>query len=183
MDTDTTMNKGSHEKIITAFKNHEYDILIGTQMISKGLDFPLVTLVGVINADASLNIPDFRSSERTFALLDQVSGRAGRSNLKGNVIIQTFNPDNYIYENVKNHDYEAFYRNEMDIRKKLKYPPYYFLTSLKIVSSEYELASKEALKVKRFLESNLQKSTIILGPTTANVFRLNNTYRFQIILK
>lgn len=183
MDTDTTVNKGSHEKIITAFKNHEYDILIGTQMISKGLDFPLVTLVGVINADASLNIPDFRSSERTFALLDQVSGRAGRSNLKGNVIIQTFNPDNYIYENVKNHDYEAFYRNEMDIRKKLKYPPYYFLTSLKIVSSEYELASKEALKVKRFLESNLQKSTIILGPTTANVFRLNNTYRFQIILK
>lgn len=183
MDTDTTVNKGSHEKIITAFKNHEYDILIGTQMISKGLDFPLVTLVGVINADASLNIPDFRSSERTFALLDQVSGRAGRSNLKGNVIIQTFNPDNYIYENVKNHDYEAFYRNEMDIRKKLKYPPYYFLTSLKIISSEYELASKEALKVKRFLESNLQKSTIILGPTTANVFRLNNTYRFQIILK
>ena len=183
MDTDTTANKGSHEKIINAFKNHEYDILIGTQMISKGLDFPLVTLVGVINADASLNIPDFRSSERTFELLDQVAGRAGRSGLKGNVIIQTFNPDNYIFENVKNHDYESFYQNEMTIRKKLKYPPYYFLTSIKIISPEYELASKEATKVKSFLEKKLQKSTIILGPTTANVFRINNTYRFQIIIK
>ena len=94
MDVDTTSNKGAHEKIINDFKEHKYDILLGTQMISKGLDFPLVTLVGVINADSSLNIPDFRSGERTFELLSQVAGRAGRSNLAGRVIIQTFNPDN-----------------------------------------------------------------------------------------
>ena len=92
MDTDTTQTKGSHQKIIDAFANHDYDILLGTQMISKGLDFPLVTLVGVINADTSLNIPDFRSNEKTFALLSQVAGRAGRSNKPGEVLIQTYNP-------------------------------------------------------------------------------------------
>ena len=95
MDADTTRNKGSHEDIINKFKNHEYDILLGTQMISKGLDFPLVTLVGIINADTTLNMPDFRSAERTYSLLSQVSGRAGRSELEGEVILQTFNPDNY----------------------------------------------------------------------------------------
>ena len=183
MDADTTSKKGMHEKIIDDFKNHQYDILIGTQMISKGLDFPLVTTVGVINADASLNIPDFRSSERTFSLLDQVAGRAGRSNKKGNVIIQTFNPDNYIFTNVSNHSYEDFYKEELDIRKKLKYPPYYFITSLKIISKDYEIASKMATKAKRYLDNNLDDKFIILGPTTANVFKINNTYRFQIIIK
>ncbi len=183
MDADTTTKKGSHEKIIDDFKNHNYDILIGTQMISKGLDFPLVTTVGVINADASLNIPDFRSSERTFSLLDQVAGRAGRSDKKGTVIIETFNPDNYLFEDIKKHDYEAFYNEEVKIRKILKYPPYYLLTSIKIVSKDYEIASKNASKVKKYLSSNLDDRFIILGPTTANVFKINNTYRFQILIK
>ena len=183
MDADTTKNKGAHEDIINRFKNYEFDILLGTQMISKGLNFPLVTLVGVINADATLNIPDFRSSERTFALLSQVSGRAGRSSLPGEVIIQTTNPDNFTLKCVKNHDYETFYNYEMLNRHKLDYPPYYFLTSLKIASKDYELASKEITKVRQYLQKKLDKDTIILGPTTASIFKINNIYRFQIILK
>lgn len=183
MDADTTRNKGAHEDIINKFKNHEYDILLGTQMISKGLNFPLVTLVGVINADATLNIPDFRSGERTFALLSQVSGRAGRSNLPGEVIIQTFNPDNFTLKCVKNHDYMKFYNYEMHNRHKLDYPPYYFLTSIKIASKDYKLASNEITKVKKYLEENIAKTTIILGPTPASMFKINNIYRFQIIIK
>lgn len=183
MDVDTTSKKGSHEKILEDFKNHKYDILIGTQMISKGLDFPLVTVVGVINADTSLNIPDFRSSERTFSLLDQVAGRAGRGELEGKVLIQTYNPDNYILNCVINHNYDKFYEYETDIRRKLDYPPYYFLTSVKIISKDYEEASKEAKKAYKFLKDNLAKDTIILGPTTALIFKQNNLYRFQIILK
>ena len=183
MDADTTSNKGSHEDIINKFKNHEYDILLGTQMISKGLNFPLVTLVGIINADATLNIPDFRSGERTFSLLSQVSGRAGRSTLPGEVILQTFNPDNFTLKCVQENDYMKFYKYEMSNRHKLDYPPYYYLTSIKIASKDYELASKEIIKVKKYLEQKLSKNTILLGPTTASMFKINNIYRFQIILK
>ena len=183
MDADTTRNKGSHEDIINKFKNHEYDILLGTQMISKGLDFPLVTLVGIINADTTLNMPDFRSAERTFSLLSQVSGRAGRSSLVGEVILQTFNPENYTLGCVKDNDYKKFYNYEMTNRHKLNYPPYYYITSIKIASKEYELASEEILKVKRYLDNHLSKDTIILGPSTAAVFKMNNIYRFQIIIK
>ncbi len=182
MDYDTTSAKGSHEKIIKAFQNREYNILLGTQMVAKGLDFEYVTLVGVINADTSLNIPDFRSSEYTFQLLDQVSGRSGRKDLEGEVIIQTFNPDNYAIEYAKNHDYLGFYQEEMNIRRQLKYSPYYYLTYIKIMSQDYDLASKTSVEVKRKLEQNL-KSSIILGPSTCNVFRLKNTYRFGIIIK
>lgn len=183
MDADTTSNKGAHEDIINRFKNHEYDILLGTQMISKGLNFPLVTLVGVINADATLNIPDFRSGERTFALLSQVSGRAGRNELPGEVILQTFNPDNFTLKCVQENDYKKFYNYEMSNRHKLDYPPYYFITSIKIASKDYDAASKEIIKVKKYLEKNLSNDTIILGPTTASMFKINNIYRFQIILK
>lgn len=161
MDADTTSKKGSHDKIIKSFRNEEYNILIGTQMISKGLDFPKCTLVGIINADTSLNIPDFRSSERTFSLLDQASGRAGRANLKGSVIIQTFNPDNETIKAVQRHDYYSFYQNEMKIRKILKYPPYYYLANIKIASKDYESSSKEAIRVKKYLEQNLDLSTYL----------------------
>lgn len=183
MDADTTRNKGAHEDIINKFKNHEYDILLGTQMISKGLDFPLVTLVGVINADATLNMPDFRSGERTFSLLSQVAGRAGRSNLPGEVIIQTFNPDNFTLECVKENDYMKFYQYEMNNRHKLDYPPYYFITSINVASLNYELALKEINKVKKYLENNLSKKVIILGPTPAQIFKINNIYRYKLILK
>lgn len=183
MDADTTSKKGAHDKIIRAFRNEEYNILIGTQMISKGLDFPKCTLVGVINADRSLNIPDFRSSERTFSLLDQAAGRAGRNVTPGNVVIQTFNPDNETIKAVKNHDYDSFYQSEMKVRKILKYPPYYYLTNIKIGSIDYNEASKEASKVKKYLENHLDKTSIILGPSTASNFKRNNIYRFSITIK
>ncbi len=183
MDADTTTKKGAHDKIIASFRREEYNLLIGTQMISKGLDFPKCTLVGIINADTSLNIPDFRSSERSFSLLDQASGRAGRSTLKGTVIIQTFNPDNATIKAVKKHDYNSFYQSEMKVRKILKYPPYYYLANIKIASKDYSEASKEATKVKNYLEKNLDSSSIILGPSTASNFKRNNIYRFSITIK
>ena len=183
MDIDTTSKKGSHAKIINSFMNHEYDILIGTQMIAKGLDFPLVTLVGVINADTLLNIPDFRSNEHTYHLLSQVSGRAGRSNLDGKVIIQTYNPDNYSIIYAKYHNYVGFYNEEMKIRKILKYPPYYFLTLIKISSKEYEISKNEAIKITKYLKNNMSDDMIILGPSVSNIAKINNLYYFQIIVK
>jgi len=182
MDYDTTSRKGMHEKMITAFKNHEYDILLGTQIVAKGLDFPNVTLVGVINADVGLNIPDFRSSENTFSLLSQVAGRSGRSKKTGRVVIQTFNPDHYAIEYTKKHDYLGFYQQEMMIRKCLKYPPFYYLCYLRISGVNSQYIEKEAQKIKRALERNLL-STIILGPSPCTVFKINKIYRYGIILK
>ena len=183
MDQDTTRNKGMHERIINDFKEYKYDILLGTQMISKGLDFPKVTLVGVINADASLNIPDYRSSEVTYSLLSQVAGRAGRSDIPGEVVIQTFNPNHYVIECVKMNNYDKFYLQEMNFRKNLKYPPYYYLVSIKVIGKVYEKTIENSQKVKEYLKDNLSKDTIILGPTTAAVFKFNNEYRMQIIIK
>jgi primosomal protein N' (replication factor Y) len=183
MDADTTGNKGSHEKIITDFKHLDYDILLGTQMISKGLDFPNVSLVGVINADTTLNIPDYKSNENTFSLLNQVSGRAGRSNIKGEVILQTFNPDNFTLECVKENDYLKYFNYEMNIRKELKYPPYVYLAGIKVVGKDYETLSKEAPKVANYLRTNLKNNEIVLGPTTATMFKNGDNYRFQITIK
>lgn len=182
MDYDTTSRKGAHEKIINDFKDHKYDILLGTQMIAKGLDFSNVTLVGVINADTSLMIPNYKSSEDTFQLLCQVSGRSGRGDKEGEVIIQTFNPDHYAIRFAKNHDYASFFKQEMDIRRKLSYPPYYYLVSIKVISKNYELARDESNKVASFLKENL-KSSIVLGPNVSSVFKMNNMYRFHILIK
>lgn len=183
MDIDTTSRKGQHQKIIEDFGNHQYDILIGTQMISKGLDFPKVTLVGVINADASLNIPDFRSSERTFQLLSQVSGRAGRSTQKGEVIIQTYNNEHYSILLAKHHDYLSFYKEEMKIRKMLNYTPYYYIILVRISTKDYELSFSESRKIGTYLRENLSKTTYVLGPAMANIFRIDNVYYQQCIIK
>ncbi len=182
MDADTTSKKGSHHKIINDFNEGKYNILIGTQMISKGLNFPNVTLVGVINADSSLNIPNFRSAESTYSLLDQIIGRAGRDKKEGEAIIQTFNPDHYSIVNASNHDYKSFYNYEMNIRKKLNYPPYCFIALIKISSKDFSLGMSEANKIKDYLVKKLN-STNILGPSMANVLKVNNIYNFQIILK
>lgn len=182
MDVDTTTTKNAHAKIINSFLEEKYNILIGTQMIAKGLDFPNVTLVGVLNADIGLNFPDFRSSETTFSLLNQVLGRSGRGNKEGKVLIQTFNPEHYAITYTKNHDYLGFYNEEMKIRKILKYPPYYYICSIKIISKDYNLASKSSYDVVNYLKQNI-KNEIILGPSVCNVFKLNNNYRFQIIIK
>lgn len=183
MDADTTTKKGSHEKCIQMISNKEIDIIVGTQMISKGLDFPNISLVGVINADESLNIPDFRSVEKTFSLLNQVSGRAGRSGIKSKVIIQTFNPDNNIFKYLKNNDYLSLFNAEMNIRKKLNYPPYFYILGIKVCSKNYEEASKHSIKIANYLKNNIDKSSILLGPSTSNMFKINNIYRFQIIIK
>lgn len=183
MDTDTTSKKGSHERIIKDIEAHKYDIIIGTQMIAKGLDFPNVTLVGVVNADESLNLPDFRSGENTFNLLTQVSGRAGRGNLKGKVIIQTFNPENKTLNFVKNADYMGNYTYEMGVRHMLSYPPYCYLVLIRVSSKDYDILSTEANKVVQYLRRSLNESSKVLGPTTASPFKVNNVFRFQIIIK
>ena len=181
MDADTTSTKGSHERITEDFRNGKYDILIGTQMISKGLDFKDVTLVGVINADASLNIPDFRSAERTFQLLSQVSGRAGRSLKKGEVIIQGFNLDHYSIIKAKENDYKGFYDEEINIRKILNYPPFYDMCLIKINGKNLDLVNKEANKIAYYLKNNTKN--IILGPSNSNISKINNVYYMQIIIK
>lgn len=183
MDVDTTSKKGQHQKIIDDFGEHKYDILIGTQMIAKGLDFPLVTLVGVVSIDSSLTSPDYRASENTFQLLSQVSGRAGRSESKGEVIIQTFNPDHYAITLAKNHDYIDFYKEEMKIRKMLKYSPYYYMVLVSITSKDYELGFKEANRIGSYIRNNISSDSIVLGPTMANMFKVNNIYHYQIIIK
>lgn len=183
MDVDTTSKKGQHQKIIDDFGEHKYDILIGTQMIAKGLDFPLVTLVGVVSIDSSLTSPDYRASENTFQLLSQVSGRAGRSENKGEVIVQTFNPDHYAITLAKNHDYIDFYKEEMKIRKMLKYSPYYYMVLVAITSKDYELGFKEANKIGSYIRNNISNDSIVLGPTMANMFKVNNIYHYQIIIK
>ncbi len=182
MDLDTTSKKGSHEKIITAFKNHEYDILLGTQMIAKGLDFSNVTLVGVINADTSLMIPNYRSNEYTFQLLMQTAGRSGRGEKKGSVIIQTFNPEHYAITLASKHDYIDFFKQEMEVRRKLSYPPYYYLIYIKVIGKDYNKISIESNKIASILTRELKNSKI-LGPTTCSVFKLKGLFRFGIIIK
>ena len=182
MDLDTTSKKGSHEKIITAFKNHEYDILLGTQMIAKGLDFSNVTLVGVINADTSLMIPNYRSNEYTFQLLIQTAGRSGRGEKNGSVIIQTFNPEHYAITLASKHDFIDFFKQEMEVRRKLSYPPYYYLIYIKVIGKDYNKISIESNKIASILTRELKNSKI-LGPTTCSVFKLNGLFRFGIIIK
>ena len=183
MDVDTTTRKGSHDRIIHDFSHQKYQVLIGTQMIAKGLDFEEVTLVGVINGDASLNIPDFRSAEKTYSLLSQVSGRAGRAKKEGNVYIQGFNLDHYSICYASKHDYEHFYEEEMKIRKTLCYPPYRNLAILKMISMNYEKCLEESEKVADFLKRNLSSSVTILGPTVSTLPKYKNRYYFQILLK
>ena len=182
MDIDTTSKKGSHEEIINSFMNHEADALIGTQMIAKGLDFPLVTLVGVINADTILNFPDFRSCEKTYDLLSQVSGRAGRSDLPGKVIIQTYNPDNYAIKLSKTHDYEDYYNEEVKIRKKLYYPPYSFIALIKVGGKDFKETINESNKIGDYIKKKVQNE-IVLGPSVGSVSKINNIYYFEIIIK
>ncbi|CAM2762873.1 primosomal protein N' [Fructilactobacillus fructivorans] len=183
MDVDTTRKKGSHEKILHEFGDHHFDILLGTQMIAKGLDFPNVTLVGVLNADTGLDLPDFRSSERTFDLLTQVSGRAGRADKDGEVIIQTYNPENYVIQLAKHQDYETFYQKEMQLRHLADYSPYFFTIKVSISSLNEKQAASEAYEVANYLKGSLNNETIILGPTPRPIARMKRRYYFQIIIK
>ena len=181
MDRDTTSNKGTHEKIIKDFNDYKYDILLGTQMISKGLDFPNVTLAIVLNGDSTLNVPDYRSSEKTFSMLTQVSGRAGRKQKQGISLIQTYNPEHYSILFSKNHDYKSFYNKEIKIRKQLNYPPFCNIVSIRIITEYYDIGEKEINKINKFLNNNLDNKYTILGPSVS--LKINNMYKFQLIIK
>lgn len=183
MDVDTTRRKGSHKRLLDQFENKEADILLGTQMIAKGLDFPNVTLVGVINADTALGLPDFRSAENTFQLLTQVSGRAGRGDLPGEVVIQSYNPDHYAIQLAKDHDYERFFAKEMKLRKASQYSPFYYLIRIS-VSHENEITARKRMgEIVEFIKPALSQNAIMLGPTPRSIARTKNRYHFQTIIK
>lgn len=185
MDVDTTRKKNSHEEIYNSFKSKEADILIGTQMIAKGLDFPDVTLVGVMAADMSLNLPDYKSSEKTFQLITQVSGRAGRGDKKGDVIIQSYSPEHYALTCAKNNDYDEFFKREINIRKVMGYPPFddLFLISL---SAKGEIKIKLfAKKLEKYLRNILKEydNIFIYEACPCSISKIKNVYRWQILIK
>ena len=188
MDMDTTRTKGAHEKILTEFRLGHADVLIGTQMIAKGLDFPNVTLVGVVAADMSLNLPDYRSAERTFQLITQVAGRAGRANLPGRVIVQTYEPDHYAIELASRQDYRAFYQHEAKMRRRALYPPFTVLARLLISAKDSEWAQDAAqsleAQLKAFVEENgLEEQVISLRSVEAPIGKLRGEARWQVFIK
>lgn len=180
-DIDSTRNKNGHQKILEQFENKAANILLGTQMIAKGLDFKEVTLVGVLNGDATLNLPDFRANERGFALLEQVSGRAGRDQLPGRVIIQSYDINHPVYQALKNHDYHQFFVQEMRIRKMANYPPFIHLVSLLITSKVEDLANKESHRISAYLKKGAGME--VLGPAPSLIYRLDDNYRYLILVK
>ena len=182
MDMDTTRKKGQHEALLDRFRRHEADILLGTQMIAKGLDFETVTLVGVINADTALNLPDFRAGEKTFQLLTQVAGRTGRGRFEGEVLIQTYNPDHYVMQLAQQHDYESFFYYEMKRRHLGHYPPYFYTTLITISSKYQAKAQAMSHQVKQALLAS-GAAIEILGPSQGAIARINERYYFQLLLK
>ncbi len=186
-DRDTTGGKWSHEEFLQSFIEHQSDVLIGTQMIAKGLDLPLVTLVGVIAADTALHLPDFWSSERTFQLLTQVAGRAGRSILGGQVIIQTYTPDHYAVQMASRHDYEGFYEKELAFRREHGYPPFTKLAKLVYVHRNQKRCQEEAEKLHRILSNKIDRlglpGTDLIGPAPCFFARLRGNYRWQIVAR
>jgi primosomal protein N' (replication factor Y) len=181
MDLDTTTDRGSHDRILRTFSEGEADILLGTQMVAKGLDFSRVTLVGVISADTQMLLPDFRSAERTFQLLTQVAGRAGRSTLAGEVVIQTCQPGHYALRHVLRHDFMAFYREEMQVRRELQYPPFSRLVLIEFRATSEAAVVKEANAVAGRLTSD--GHWIMLGPASAAIPKLKGNFRWHILLK
>ncbi|MGH2117811.1 primosomal protein N' [Aerococcus sp. L_32] len=181
MDMDTTRRKGSHERILKQIADKKADILLGTQMIAKGLDFPNITLVGIINADTTLYLPDFRAAERTFQLLTQMSGRAGRGDLDGQVLIQTYNPDHYALTLAKDHDYDRFYQTEMQYRKLNQYSPYYYTVRFTISNFDDHTTQVTAAKVAAILQQADIQATKVIGPAQSTISRINNQYYYQLL--
>jgi primosomal protein N' (replication factor Y) len=184
LDRDTTSRRSTYEQAILRFGAGELDMLVGTQMIAKGHDFPNVTLVGVVSVDAGLALPDFRAAERTFQLITQVAGRAGRGRLAGRVLIQTFHPHHYALRHACAQDYEAFYEEEIRYRQSLNYPPYVALASLLVHHEDFARVESTASEIKRALdEANADRSIRILGPAPAPLARLRGEHRYHILLK
>jgi primosomal protein N' (replication factor Y) len=182
MDRDTITTKRHYETILAGFREGSFDVLVGTQMIAKGHDIPNVTLVGVVSADVGLGVPDFRAAERTFQLLTQVAGRAGRGNLPGIVLIQTINPDHYAVRFAAAQDYELFYKKELEFRRLMRYPPFSALANLLVRSQSQEEALRMAGELGHLLTPPAE-SLKILGPAEAPVPRLKNEYRYQLLIK
>ena len=183
MDIDTVTKKNSHEMILNKFKNENINILVGTQMIAKGHHFPNVTLVGIIAADSSLNIGDYRAEERTFQTITQVSGRAGRGEKLGRVIVQTYNPDNYAIVCSQKQDYEKFYDGEIQLRKSLNYPPFCDIILLRIHSQNEEKVKKISEKIYIELKKQNNDNLLIYKPVPSPIDKIQNTYRWRIVIK
>jgi primosomal protein N' (replication factor Y) len=189
MDRDTTEKKGAVVNILKELKKNKTNILIGTQMVAKGHDFPNITLVGIICADLSLNFPDFRASELTFQILAQVAGRAGRGNVQGRVILQTYNPDHFSISAARDQDYDKFYSQEIIFRKALNYPPFSRIIQLKISGRDKKKTKTHAIMVGECCkticrqESQFQKDIEILGPVEAPFSKIAGYFRWHILLK
>jgi primosomal protein N' (replication factor Y) len=186
-DRDATRTKGAHEAILSQFVDKQADVLVGTQMLAKGLDLPWVTLVGVITADTALHLPDFRASERTFQLLTQVAGRAGRSILGGKVIIQTYTPQHFCIEAASRHDYEGFYRQELAFRRQQGYPPFSLLVRLLFTHASLSRCEEESNKLKRLLTEQKRRLGLsdvsLIGPAPCFFARVRRKYRWQLVLR
>jgi len=186
-DSDVITGKMSHEVVLKQFRDRQADILIGTQMVAKGLDIPAVTLVGVVSADTSLNLPDFRAGERTFQLLSQVAGRAGRGPSGGRVIIQTFSPDHYAIQAAARHDYVSFYEQEIAFRRQLHNPPFTQLARLVYTHTNEAVCQREAEEMKQRLLAEMAARGIggvdIVGPAPAFIRRLRGRFRWQLVLR
>ncbi|WP_075980978.1 primosomal protein N' [Bacillus massilinigeriensis] len=183
MDVDTTSKKGAHERLLTEFAEGKADILLGTQMIAKGLDFPNITLVGVLTADTMLHLPDFRSAEKTFQLLTQVSGRAGRHELEGEVVIQTYSPEHYSVVLSGKQDYDEFFQHEMLVRKLREYPPFYYISLITVQHENLMKVVSVTDNITKYVQSILSKEAIILGPVASPIPRINDRYRYQCLIK
>ena len=188
MDSDTTSTRGSHERILTALGRGEIDILVGTQMITKGHDFPDVTLVGVVSADTTLNMPDFRAAERTFQLLTQVSGRGGRGETPGTVVIQTLNPGHYAIQRTRAHDFAGFYEDEIALRKDLGYPPFSRMINLLVSGTGKELVEKGATRLGQRATriasgSDFKGRLSVIGPMEAPLAKVRGRYRWQLLVR
>jgi primosomal protein N' (replication factor Y) len=186
-DRDTTMAQGSHEAIMAAFRDRRADILVGTQMIAKGLDMPMVTLAGIVNSDTGLNIPDFRASERTFQLLCQVAGRAGRGRWPGRVIVQTYSPEHYAIRLAASHDYQAFYLKEIEYRRQFNYPPFSHLVRLVYSHTNPSTCRREAERLATLIKEKRDSEGItnlsLIGPSPAPVARYRGLFRWQLIIR
>ena len=188
MDTDTTSSKTSYDSMLSDFRSHKANVLLGTQMVTKGHDFPDVTLVGVLNADASLYLNDFRASEKTFAMLTQVIGRAGRSEKAGRALIQTMNPDNDIIRLARDQDYKTFYKNEIRTRKLLSYPPFCDIVLLTLTGPEETALMRETKRLsdeltKRAKGEYADVPMMAFGPFEAPVYKVDGKYRMRMIIK
>ncbi|MGC8667097.1 MAG: primosomal protein N' [Chthonomonadales bacterium] len=183
MDRDTTARKGAHAAILNAFRRGEVNVLIGTQMVAKGLDFPDVTLVGVVSADTSINMPDFRAAERTFQLVTQVAGRSGRGDEPGRVLVQTFDPEHYSLQMAASHDYEGFYRREIAFRDELRYPPFARLANLVCFDESASHAQAKAVLLAEALKKEVGTAAEVIGPAPAPLSKLKGNYRIHVVVR